>query len=369
MKLSNNSFNNEILIDQSDNNKKDNDKDENKTNLTNENNIDIDITTEKEENNSMLKDSIDLEEMISSLKQTKPFQLNSPLPPSFFFKLGKNKHFFFSLFYLLLLYFYLVFYVFPLTSSIHSLRYSNMLILIFHIFFFLFTYSFLYVVISDPGSLDEEYISTYSLIKNIQNKSCYKKQRKENDYFAKLQCYNFKDRSFRENICRYCMIVKPERVHHCRQCRQCFLKKDHHCIYVNNCIALKNYKIFINMLCYGIMTLLTGIFIVNDMLRYYLKKIGLCLMVTISSISICVMLVVACLLLYYLVYHMNLVFKGITQMEDILRFDQRYDEYYDLILKNKTNWMKFTFVFGSNILFWIIPVRPSISNFKGYEYC
>ena len=51
MKLSNNSFNNEILIDQSDNNKKDNDKDENKTNLTNENNIDIDITTEKEENN------------------------------------------------------------------------------------------------------------------------------------------------------------------------------------------------------------------------------------------------------------------------------------------------------------------------------
>lgn len=368
MKPSNNSFNNEILIAQSDNNKKDNDKDENKTNLTNENNIDIDLTTEKEEK-TMLKDSIDLEEMISSLKQTKPFQLNSPLPPSFFCRLEKNNHFFFSVFYLLLLYFYIVFYVFPLISSIHSLRYSSMLVLIFHIFFVLFSYSFLFVAISDPGSLDEEYISIYSLIKNIQNKSCNKKQRKESDYFSHLQCYNYKDRSLRENICRYCMVVKPERTHHCRQCRQCFLKKDHHCIYVNNCIALKNYKIFINMLCYGIMTLLTGIFIVNEALRYYLKKIGLCLMVTISSISICVMLVVSCLLLYYLVYHMNLVFKGITQMEDILRFDQRYDEYYDFILKNKTNWMKFTYVFGNNFLFWIIPVRPSIRKFKGYEYC
>ncbi|KAG0341509.1 hypothetical protein BG000_008805 [Podila horticola] len=44
--------------------------------------------------------------------------------------------------------------------------------------------------------------------------------------------------------CSKCHHVKPERAHHCRVCKRCVLKMDHHCPWVLNCVGLDNYKFF-----------------------------------------------------------------------------------------------------------------------------
>jgi hypothetical protein len=70
--------------------------------------------------------------------------------------------------------------------------------------------------------------------------------------YWKLKCDNFKNKSLTENICKWCLIIKPERTYHCRECRSCFRRMDHHCGFMNNCIGINNHKLFINMLVYGI---------------------------------------------------------------------------------------------------------------------
>lgn len=39
---------------------------------------------------------------------------------------------------------------------------------------------------------------------------------------------------------------------------------------------------------------------------------------------------VGSLLFYFLIYHLTLIHRGLTQYEDTFRLDQRYDDYYDV---------------------------------------
>lgn len=65
--------------------------------------------------------------------------------------------------------------------------------------------------------------------------------------------------------------------------------------------------------------------------------------------------VIGSLVFYFFIYHMTLIFKGVTQLEDTFRYDQRYEDYYDsLLLQSK--WRKFTYVFGTNPFFWLLPI-------------
>ncbi|KAF9215434.1 hypothetical protein BGZ59_001374 [Podila verticillata] len=50
--------------------------------------------------------------------------------------------------------------------------------------------------------------------------------------------------------CSKCHHVKPERAHHCRVCKRCVLKMDHHCPWVLNCVGMDNYKFFFLFIFY-----------------------------------------------------------------------------------------------------------------------
>eukprot|EP00457_Paulinella_chromatophora_P006569 gb/GEZN01006588.1/.p1 GENE.gb/GEZN01006588.1/~~gb/GEZN01006588.1/.p1 ORF type:complete len:409 (-),score=14.06 gb/GEZN01006588.1/:339-1565(-) len=55
--------------------------------------------------------------------------------------------------------------------------------------------------------------------------------------------------------CKYCQMYKPDRSHHCKTCNTCVLRMDHHCPWIANCVGFNNYKYFLLLLVYGVLTL------------------------------------------------------------------------------------------------------------------
>ena len=309
----------------------------------------VDATASKE-------NSIDIAEMISSLKESRFINV-AHKPSSFMLKITKNNHFILSAMIIFLTYAFLIFHIFPLILSLHTFSFSLVIIISFHFFFFMFIISFIATAVSDAGTLSEEYLTEYAVVNS----------NKQNGKFSALECFNWKDRSLKENICRYCLIVKPERVHHCRKCKKCYRRMDHHCIYVNNCIAISNYKLFINMLFFGVLsTIIVSITILDVLRNLYNNFSSICLFVTVSIVSITTNVTLSCLLFYFLIYHLNLMCRGLSQMEDMLRYDQRYDEYYNEMLKERSVWRRINEVMGSFFL-WLIPIKIN-DEYKGYSY-
>ncbi|KAJ9608320.1 palmitoyltransferase swf1 [Cladophialophora chaetospira] len=56
-------------------------------------------------------------------------------------------------------------------------------------------------------------------------------------------------------FCSTCHFAKPARSKHCSICKACVQKQDHHCIWINNCVGRNNY-IWFNALLVSIATLL-----------------------------------------------------------------------------------------------------------------
>ena len=61
-------------------------------------------------------------------------------------------------------------------------------------------------------------------------------------------------------FCRKCNVPRPERSHHCNVTGCCILRMDHFCPWINNCVGLGNYKFFLQLLIYGTLSSLIGIF-------------------------------------------------------------------------------------------------------------
>eukprot|EP01017_Pseudomicrothorax_dubius_P046941 TRINITY_DN8352_c0_g1_i1.p1 TRINITY_DN8352_c0_g1~~TRINITY_DN8352_c0_g1_i1.p1 ORF type:complete len:288 (-),score=8.23 TRINITY_DN8352_c0_g1_i1:138-1001(-) len=100
------------------------------------------------------------------------------------------------------------------------------LLVIFHLFFLLFIFSFLKTATMNPGKVPG---------------------------YMRLQMQG-------PRFCQHCKFTKPERCHHCSICQECVLVMDHHCPWVGNCIGYNNKKIFLLMIAYVLMTLFTTIF-------------------------------------------------------------------------------------------------------------
>ena len=100
------------------------------------------------------------------------------------------------------------------------------------------------------------------------------RRKKDLKWLWDLDCCNFLSKTLYENICKYCITIKPERAYHCKICKSCIRKLDHHCFIINNCIGFENYKIFLNMLFYAILTLMIVCMAMIESLKIYLNEIN-----------------------------------------------------------------------------------------------
>lgn len=94
-------------------------------------------------------------------------------------------------------------------------------LIVFHLLVILLFWSFVQVVMTDPGQIPPFW--GFHMDDN-ENK--------------------------RRRYCLMCNVFKPERCHHCSVCGRCVLNMDHHCPWVNNCIGFWNRKYFILLLVY-----------------------------------------------------------------------------------------------------------------------
>lgn len=158
--------------------------------------------------------------------------------------------------------------------------------------------------------------------------------------------------------CQYCISFKPLRTHHCRQCRRCVLKMDHHCQWILTCIGLYNYKYFMNMLFYGVLTLL---FVVLSFTRC-VADVALNPDIEGKRVYWVLLLYVMALLLLLIIsgflgFHLWLIYKGKTTLEyfEKSRKEGKMKKTH-LIDYNEGFFQNFINIFDKNPLLWCFPI-------------
>uniref|UniRef100_A0A6I8R6D8 Palmitoyltransferase n=1 Tax=Xenopus tropicalis TaxID=8364 RepID=A0A6I8R6D8_XENTR len=139
---------------------------------------------------------------------------------------------------------------------------------IFHLLFIMFIWSYWKTIFSRPANPSKEFCLSKS------DKELYEREERQ-EFQQEILKRAAKDlpiytttgtRAIR--YCDRCQLIKPDRCHHCSTCDVCVLKMDHHCPWVNNCVGFSNYKFFLLFLMYS---LLYCLFIAATVLQYFIK--------------------------------------------------------------------------------------------------
>ncbi|KAJ3589490.1 hypothetical protein NHX12_010335 [Muraenolepis orangiensis] len=109
-------------------------------------------------------------------------------------------------------------------------------LVLFHVFFFLFIWSYWKTICSTPACPSNSFgLPKQALLKKV---------------VLEMPVYT-RTAGGAVRYCDFCQVIKPDRCHHCSTCETCVLKMDHHCPWVNNCVGFSNYKFFVLFLGYG----------------------------------------------------------------------------------------------------------------------
>lgn len=122
--------------------------------------------------------------------------------------------------------------------------------------------------------------------------------------------------------CHTCLIVRPPRASHCHDCDHCVMRFDHHCPFVNNCIGQRNYHCFLGfttaaiLLAAMVIPALVWSFVSApsgaekpNFAFVWLRGAAIvgCGCVTVTSVLLAVLWL----------YHLFLVFRGVTTKEHL----------------------------------------------------
>mmetsp|Transcript_22284 Transcript_22284/g.31160 ORF Transcript_22284/g.31160 Transcript_22284/m.31160 type:complete len:348 (+) Transcript_22284:148-1191(+) len=162
--------------------------------------------------------------------------------------------------------------------------------------------------------------------------------------------------------CSTCSLYKPDRTHHCRVCKRCILRMDHHCPWIANCVGFNNYKTFLLLLIY---TILTTTFMIGSMMRRVLYVFRRANSTDFQSYSFfvedipvlivfgtCIFITVAFSM--FLSFHIKDPFIQHRFRVAHIKFD-------------KGKWENFLHVFGSWYL-WVLPIRNTKEDGTYVDY-
>uniref|UniRef100_A0A8C1A727 Palmitoyltransferase n=1 Tax=Cyprinus carpio carpio TaxID=630221 RepID=A0A8C1A727_CYPCA len=141
-------------------------------------------------------------------------------------------------------------------------------LIVFHVFFFMFIWSYWKTIISKPASPSKEFCLPKA-DKELYEKEEFPEAQQEilKRVARNLPVYT-RTGSGAIRYCDRCQLIKPDRCHHCSTCDRCVLKMDHHCPWVNNCVGFSNYKFFVLFLAYS---MLYCVYIAATVLQYFIK--------------------------------------------------------------------------------------------------
>ncbi|XP_055063993.2 palmitoyltransferase ZDHHC20-A isoform X1 [Misgurnus anguillicaudatus] len=250
-------------------------------------------------------------------------------------------------------------------------------LIVFHIFFFIFMWSYWKAIISKPIGPSKEFC-----LPKAEKELYEKEERPETQQeilkrvARDLPVYT-RTGSGAIRYCDRCQLIKPDRCHHCSTCDKCVLKMDHHCPWVNNCIGFSNYKFFVLFLAYS---MLYCVYISATVLQYFIKFWTLCrrraleqcpenqLPNTQAKFHVLFLFFVAAMffisVLSLFSYHLWLVAKNRTTIEafraPVFRNGPDKNGFTLGFRKNITQ------VFGDQKKYWCLPIYSSLGD--GYTF-
>ncbi|RDX73832.1 putative protein S-acyltransferase 12, partial [Mucuna pruriens] len=221
-----------------------------------------------------------------------------------------------------------------------SFFFALFILLLFHILLLLLTWSYLMVVLNDPGSVPHNWTP--------------------NQPATPSPAY-----------CTRCQNVKPPRCHHCSICQRCVLKMDHHCIWVVNCVGARNYKHFLLFLLYTFLeTTLNCLALVPSFIRFFggaknhsLSPGGFAIVCLDAVLNLAFALSLLC----FVVMHISLLLSNTTSVE-VHEKKKGVRWRYDLGWKRN-----FEQVFGTKKALWLFPLfskedLDNIPSLRGIEF-
>ncbi|XP_060213270.1 probable protein S-acyltransferase 12 isoform X2 [Lycium barbarum] len=232
---------------------------------------------------------------------------------------------------------------------------SFVIIITFHILLVLLMWSYIKVVIQDPGSVPENWklVSEQNIEEgNSVALSDYASIENPTSTLSTDQIERRQSQS--RGYCSKCHNGKPPRCHHCSVCQRCVLKMDHHCIWVVNCVGARNYKFFLLFVMY---TFLTTTLDTLVLLPSFIKFFRQAMNHSLSPGNIAVIFLVFVLnlafslsVLCFVIMHASLLSSNTTSVEV-------YEKKKTMQWKYDLGWKRnFEQVFGANKALWFFPL-------------
>ncbi|XP_059400540.1 palmitoyltransferase ZDHHC20-A-like isoform X1 [Carassius carassius] len=250
-------------------------------------------------------------------------------------------------------------------------------LLVFHVFFFMFIWSYWKTIISKPVGPSKEFCLPKVDKELYEKEENPEAQQEILKRVAKNVPIYTRTGSGAIRYCDCCQLIKPDRCHHCSTCDRCVLKMDHHCPWVNNCVGFSNYKFFVLFLVYS---MLYCVYTAATVLQYFIKFWTLCrrraiehcpenhLPDTHAKFHVLFLFFVAAMffisILSLFSYHLWLVGKNKTTIEafraPVFRNGPDKNGFTLGFRKNVTQ------VFGDQKKFWCLPIYSSLGD--GYTF-
>ncbi|XP_053312406.1 palmitoyltransferase ZDHHC20-B-like isoform X2 [Spea bombifrons] len=247
--------------------------------------------------------------------------------------------------------------IFTIKSTIEKVVY----LVIYHLIFLMFFWSYWKTIVSFPASPSEEFCLSKSDKEQYEKEDRQESQQEILKRAAKDLPIVTTTPTNDVRYCDRCQLIKPDRCHHCSACDTCVLKMDHHCPWVNNCVGFANYKFFLLFLMYA---LLYCLFVASTVLQYFLKFWTNSLMETHAKFHILFLFFVAAIffisLLSLFSYHCWLVGNNRSTIEayraPLFRNGAEKNGFSLGFCKNLRE------VFGDQKLYWLLPVFTSLGD-------